>query len=114
MRSSVKTRGVTGRKPGVTGQAYSRTEKELNGSLKRAEKQQLDEFLRARTEAVDKDIRELRSRLAVDGSRDLAEQPAYGELLHPRGPATLGRTDLMISGTGSPRKDRQVRRGTHF
>lgn len=104
MQSSLRSRGVSGRKPGA---AHAKKERELAARINKAEKRQLDEFLRTRTAAVDRDIKDLRSRLYVEGP-GRGDQLGYGELMHPRGPTPLGRADLRVSGVGSPSKNKQV------
>ena len=123
MHSSLRSRGVSGRKPGA---ARAKKERELAATINKAEKRQLDEFLRTRTAAVDRDIKDLRNRLdvadhdppqtspAAEGpGRGAAEAPldppGYGELVHHRGQTPLGRADLRVSGVGSPSKSTPVR-----
>lgn len=110
MSSPLKARGITGRKPGLRGQAYARKEKELTNAINRAEKKQLDEFLRARTEVVDRDIRDLRSRLHVDSpQRQSPELPVYGELVHSRAQSGHDPDDLHVAGVGTPSRSTHVR-----
>ena len=114
--SALRTRGITGRKPGSHN---VRKERELQGSINKHEKYQLDEYLRTRESSVDKDIKKMRSRI-FNGTRDttgfdsevsdtMQYSPKYGELVHPRGNSNqLSRgDDLQVRGAGSPTKNRQ-------
>lgn len=84
-------------------------QKELDGFIDKAERNQLQKYLHQRTSTVDTDIRDLRRRLDHNISED---HPLYGELVHPRGNvASLGTRDAVSVQGSSPKKGDQQRSG---
>ena len=112
MASTLRSRGITGRKPGQSrGPAYAKKERELGASIRKHETKQLAEYLKTRSSNIDQEIKNIRGRLQVDGnsgalpSRGMqANAPMYGELVHPHGPDQLENGDFRVTGHGSPSK----------